>query len=187
MEIRPLAPDRRADAADLFTSNPSTRGCWCQWFLLSTTKVQADWGDANRRRFEDLAQQDPPGGLLAYQDGKPVGWCAMGPRSRYPTVMRSPLMARRDPAEDDDVWFVPCFFVRSGFRRTGITRQLLEAVVTFARDRGATAVEGFPLSGDGPHKDDRYLGTEPMFAACGFTARERPSPRRVVMRRDLDR
>jgi GNAT superfamily N-acetyltransferase len=82
---------------------------------------------------------------------------------------------------------VPCFFVRSGFRRTGITQQLLEAVVGFARDRGAAAVEGFPLSGDGAHKADRYLGTEPMFAASGFAARARPSLRRVVMRRDLNR
>jgi GNAT superfamily N-acetyltransferase len=94
-------------------------------------------------------------------------------------------MAHRDPAEDGLVWFVPCFFVRSGWRRTGITERLLLAAVEYATAYGATAMEGFPLSGDGPHKNDRYLGTEPLFAACGFTALARPSPRRVVMRRDL--
>jgi len=47
------------------------------------------------------------------------------------------------------------------------------------------AIEGCPLAGDGPHKSNRYLGTEPLFAAYGFTPIARPSPQRVVMRRDL--
>ena len=61
----------------------------------------------------------------------------------------------------------------------------LNAAVEQARGHGATAVEGFPLAGDGPHKSDRYLGTEPLFAACGFDIVTRPSARRVAMRRDL--
>jgi GNAT superfamily N-acetyltransferase len=186
MEILPLAPERREDAADLFESSATTRGCWCMWFLLPVREVQDGWGAANRLRFENLAQEaNPPAGLLAYQDGKAVGWCAMGPRSRYPRAARSPLMSHRDPDEDADVWLVPCFFVRVGFRRAGLTRQLLNAVVDQAREHGAQAIEGFPLAGDGPHKSDRYLGTEPLFDACGFTAIARPTPRRVIMRRDL--
>jgi hypothetical protein len=43
---------------------------------------------------------------------------------------------------------------------------------------------GFRLSGPGPHKSDRYDGTEPLFAACGFTVLHRPSAGRVVMRLD---
>jgi hypothetical protein len=88
------------------------------WFLLPTREVQEGWGGSNRGRFENLATEDnPPGGLLAYQDDMPVGWCAMGPRSRCQSLARSPLMTQRDPAEGASVWFVPCFFVRSGFRR----------------------------------------------------------------------
>lgn len=186
MEIHPLAPQRCGDAGSLFDSNATTRGCYCMWFLLTTSEVQAGWGEGNHQRFENLAQEgNPPGGLLAYQDGTAVAWCAMGPRSRYPRATRSPMMADRDPAEDANVWLVPCFFVRTGWRRAGLTEDLLNAVVEHARKHGAKAIEGFPLSGDGPHKSDRYLGTEPLFAACGFTAIARPSPRRVIMRRDL--
>jgi GNAT superfamily N-acetyltransferase len=186
MEIHPLGPDRAADAAELFESNSTTRGCWCMWFLLRAKDVQEGWGAGNHRRFEELARaDDPPGGMLAYQDGTAVGWCAMGPRSRYPRASRSKIMADRDPAEDDQVWLVPCFFVRVGFRRRGTTRQLLAAVLDFARDHGATAVEGFPLAGPGPYSSDRYLGTEPLFTECGFRVVARPTPRRVVMRRDL--
>jgi GNAT superfamily N-acetyltransferase len=186
MEIRPLNADRRADAGELFDSNPTTRGCWCMWFLLTSKEAHSGWGDGNRRRFEQLATEaNPPAGLLAYRDGKPVGWCAVGPRSRYTRALRSPILVGRDPDEDDAVWLVPCFFVRSGARRAGVTRDLLTSAVELARRHGATAIEGFPLAGSGPHTSDRYLGTEPLFAACGFVAVARPSPRRVVMRLDL--
>lgn len=54
-------------------------------------------------------------------------------------------------------------------------------LIDFYRD-----VFGWPLQDShGPHKSDRYLGTQPLFAACGFDVLDRPSPRRVVMRREL--
>jgi GNAT superfamily N-acetyltransferase len=87
-------------------------------------------------------------------------------------------------SEDDQVWLVPCFFVRVGSRRQGITRELLRAAVELARTRGATAIEGWPLTGK-PSADE-YLGREQVFAACGFKQVRRPTPRRVVMRLDLD-
>lgn len=186
-DIHPLTPDRHADLAELFCSNSITRGCWCSWFLQSAKEVTAGWGDGNRHRFETLMRDaDPPAGLIAYHEGQPVAWCATGPRTRYPRAVRSKIMQHRDQDEDTAVWLVPCFFVRVGFRRQGFSKQLLSAVVEHARDRGATAVEGFPLAGDGKHQaTDRFLGTEPLFAACGFTAIARPSPRRVIMRLDL--
>jgi hypothetical protein len=175
MEIVPLAPRRLADAASLLESSPTTRGCWCMWFLLSSREAQAGWGELNRSRFTALAaRDDPPAGLLAYQDGIPVGWCAMGPRSRYPRVLRSPLMAGRDPAEDDTVWFVPCFFVRRGARRAGLTAGLLgrcRARPELRRDgdRGLSARRPGPA----------YLGPLPRHRAD--VRRVRVQPRRPAV------
>lgn len=77
-----------------------------------------------------------------------MGWVAAGPRSRYATATapRSTILKDRDPAEDEDVWLVPRIFVRVGARRSGLTRALLTAAVALARERGAKAVEGFPLA-----------------------------------------
>ena len=187
MEIRQVGAGLLPDVGALFEGNATTRGCYCMWFLLSSKEMDTGWGGGNRVRFEAAVRASgEPFGVLAYDDdGKPLGWAAVGPRSRYARVLRSPLMTGRDPAEDDTVWMVPCFFVRVGARRAGTTQRLLNAAVTAAAEHGASAVEGFPLAGPGPHRDDRYLGTEGLFAACGFHEIARPSPRRVVMRRPL--
>ena len=94
---------------------------------------------------------------------------------------RSPVLKDRDPAEDDDVWLVPCFFVRVGARRMGFTRALLTAAVEVAGEHCAKAVERFPLAAGPKVSADGFLGAEQVFAGCGFTDVARPVVRRVVM------
>jgi GNAT superfamily N-acetyltransferase len=186
MEIFPATAERLADLADLFESNGATRGCWCMWYFLTPEERQEGWHGGNRARFEVFAAEaDPPAGLLAYRDGRAMGWCAVGPRSRYPAAIgpRATILKQRDPEEDDLVWLVPCFFVRAGCRRSGTTYALLSAAVELAREYGARAIEGFPIAGEGRSTD--YVGREKVFAACGFVPVAQPSPRRVVMRREL--
>lgn len=187
VDIHPLTADRLPDLASLFGTNGVTRGCYCTYFLVSGKDYQSGWQGGNRASFEGFAAgADPPAGLLAYRDAEAVGWCAVGPRARYARALRSPILRAREPDEDDTVWLVPCFFVRRDARRTGVTRELLAAAVALAQECGASAVEGFPRSGDGRvSAADAFLGVEPVFADCGFTAVNRPTPHRVVMRREL--
>jgi len=190
-DIRPVTGDTLDDLADLFGSNKTTTGCWCMWFITPDKVTRAGWSGGNRRAFEAMARESPvPVGLLAYDEaGVPVAWAALGPRSRFQRAIspRSTMLKERDPSEDDDVWFVPCFFVRVGHRRRGATRALLDAAVELAAEHGATAVEGFPLAADNPTKLDGYLGREQVFADTGFTRIATPTPKRVVMRRDVER
>jgi GNAT superfamily N-acetyltransferase len=186
--IRPVTRSRLADLADLFDTNGVTRGCWCMYFIATRAEFGAGYGAGNRAAFEQLAASSVgPVGLLAYADGRPIGWCAAGPRSRYPRTIgaRARILAARDPAEDDDVWLVPCFFVRVGERGRGITTALLDAAVELAGAHRAVAIEGFPRAAGQPPSPDDYLGREEVFAACGFTVTDRPTPHRVVMRREL--
>ncbi len=57
VEIHALDAGRLPGAVDLFESNPTMRGCWCQYMRLKSSEVSAGWGDGNRRRFaeEDLS------------------------------------------------------------------------------------------------------------------------------------
>jgi len=186
MDVHPVTSERLPDLADLFESNNTTNGCWCMAFIRKRSAYVRGGSGGNRAVFEELTQTaDPPLGLLAYQDGLPVGWCAVGPRDRYgPAISpRATILRERDPGEDSEVWLVPCFFVRVGARRQGITRALLKGAVELARSYGAKAVEGWPLVGK-PSADE-YLGREQVFESCGFRRVRQPTPRRVVMRLGL--
>ena len=187
VEIRPVEAGSRDALAELFTANGTVAGCGCMFFVVGRAEFTAGWHSrANRDRLIHDAAEVPPIGLLAYRDGRAVGWCAAGPRARYERALRSRLLSSRDQAEDGSVWFLPCLFVRAGERRKGVAADLLAAAVELAREHGAPAVEGFPLAGgERRTPGDAYLGTEAMFAAAGFRVMHRPTPNRAVMRRDL--
>jgi hypothetical protein len=56
---------------------------------------------------------------------------------------------------------------------------------TSQKAHGASAIEGLPLSGGKRRSDDRQVGFESLFAACGFKAIRTPSPGHVIMRKEL--
>jgi GNAT superfamily N-acetyltransferase len=189
MDVHPLTRDRLDDLADLFLTGSATKGCWCMYFIHPPKQFQAGWRNgANRAAFESLVPTaSPPMGLLAYDDGRAVGWIATGPRSRYPRAIgpRATILKGRDQSEDDDVWLLPCFFVRVGYRGAGVTAALVAAAVEQAEAHGAKAVEGFPIADAYPKSQDDYVGKQRRFAECGFECVAEPSPRRVVMRKKL--
>ena len=78
-----------------------------------------------------------------------------------------------------------CFVTRVGFRKRGVSRALARAAVDFARQRGARAIEGYPMTTKNVILEELHVGTEGVFADAGFTQVSRPSLRRVVMRVDL--
>lgn len=90
-----------------------------------------------------------------------------------------------DQSENDCVWLVPCFLTRPDMRGKGLARELLQGAVDLARSSGASAVEGFPKAGSKRSNADGQVGTETLFASCGFKPVSRPSSNRVVMRLDL--
>jgi GNAT superfamily N-acetyltransferase len=187
MEIRPLTPKRFADLEALFDTNSTTRGCFCMWVLVPSKEFSGGWGAGNRDAFAERVNGSPqPMGLIAYDGGEPVGWCAAGPRAQYVRTGRSPLLRGRDVSEDADVWLVPCFFVRVGARRAGVTTKLLQAAVDLAASHSATAVEGYPRAASSPYDAaSAFVGAESVFGECGFKVVRRPTQSRVVMRRDL--
>jgi GNAT superfamily N-acetyltransferase len=90
-------------------------------------------------------------------------------------------------APDPGGWWVTCFAVDNRHRRAGVGSMLLEAAVEFAREHGATAVEGHPvdvacLRAEGVSGSAVFTGTLAMFSAAGFTEVARTHPSRPMMR-----
>jgi GNAT superfamily N-acetyltransferase len=100
------------------------------------------------------------------------------------------VWAKRDEdADDERVWAVTCVVVHADFRRTGLTYELVAAAVEHARERGARAVEGYPMltvPGQAITWGELHVGPYNAFAAAGFRELRRPSKRRAVMRIDFE-
>ena len=78
-----------------------------------------------------------------------------------------------------------CLFTRAGYRRRGVSRALAQAAVHFARERGARAIEAYPMTTKDVIAEELHVGTEGVFAEAGFAEVRRPTLRRIVMRIDF--
>jgi GNAT superfamily N-acetyltransferase len=170
-------------------------GCWCQRFKSRGREWDAGSvpvGERARRLRKQTncgqREANTTSGLVAYLDGEPVGWCAVEPRTAYVRLGRTPWAGRAEDKTDADIWAVSCFVTRSDFRRRGVSRALARAAVDFARQRGARALEGYPMITE-PRKEitwgELHVGSRSIFAAAGFAVISRPTLRRVVMRIDF--
>jgi GNAT superfamily N-acetyltransferase len=192
-----VVPANQASCEDLqaiFGTRGEGSRCQCQRYKLRPREAFRSFpveerADRLRRQTEcGHPRSRTTSGLVAYLDGEPVGWCAVEPRPAYEGLVRNarvPWEGRREDKADDSVWAVTCVFARAGFRKRGVSRALVRAAADFARERGARALEGYPMITKDVIAEELHVGTEGMFAAAGFAVVSRPTLRRVVMRIDF--
>ena len=193
--ILPANQARWDDLQTVFGTRGDRARCQCSRYKMQPGESWASVGiEELAFRFRSDTDCGHPdsgttSGLVAYLDGDPVGWCAVEPRTAYPRLLRKTRVPWDDRAEDkndDSVWAVTCFVTRAGFRRRGISRALALATVDYARQRGARALEGYPMiTADGTLDVELHVGLRSVFAGAGFTEVSRPTVRRVVMRIDF--
>jgi GNAT superfamily N-acetyltransferase len=194
MEIVPATPDRWDDVQAVFGTRGGARHCQCQRIRLGDG---AWWYLSVEERAHHLREQLDPGpdaptsgALLAYVDAEPAGWVAVAPRTEFVRYRGSqvPWAGRHEDKDDAGVWAVTCFAVRVGYRKQGLMYELTTAAVEHARERGAEAVEGYPIVTDHGQEiawGEVNVGTPGAFAAAGLTEVSRPTKRRRVMRLDF--
>jgi GNAT superfamily N-acetyltransferase len=176
-----------------------TRGdaarCQCQWYRTPPAEWRSMSFEERAHRLREQTDCGHPksgttSGLVAYFEGEPAGWCAVQPRPVFVHLLSSRVVwaGRSEDKGDDGTWAVTCFVTRSGFRRRGVSAALARGAVSFARERGARAVEGYPMithPGQQVTWGDLHVGSHTIFAAAGFVEVSRPTVRRVVMRIDF--
>jgi GNAT superfamily N-acetyltransferase len=182
------------DLQTVFGTRGMAARCQCQRYKLRPGEAFAKF--PVEERAHRLRQQTDAGhpdsattsGLVAYLDAEPVGWCAVEPRSAYDGLTRNarvPWEGREEDKADDTVWAVTCLFTRAGYRKRGVSRALARAAVDFARERGARAIEAYPMTTKNVISEELHVGTERTFADAGYREVSRPTLRRVVMRIDF--
>ena len=170
IDTRDLTPGHWPDIERLFGKNGACAGCWCMfWRLEKGERLRNVQGATAKRRMRKLVEAGRAEGILAFADGEPVGWLALGRRREFKALDRAPSLACDDA---DDVWSLPCFFVRRDHRGRGVATALLAAGVKALRKRGAAIAEGYPVKTPRPGESIppafAYTGTIPLFEHQGF-------------------
>lgn len=181
-----LVPTLWSDLEALFGSRGGCGGCWCMWWRSSGSQFERHKGAANHDAFRRRVVEGPPPGILAYAGQEPVGWCAVAPRSEYPRLASSRVLAA---ADQQAVWSVSCLFVARPHRGQGVSLALLRAAIRHVRQAGGEVLEGYPVDAGNRRRPDAFVwtGLAGTFRKAGFEEVLRRSPTRPIMRHFLGR
>src|SRR3989442_13366836 len=102
-----------------FADNSDWSDCYCYLYHFAN-KGKSE----SRRQASSQITDDRIHGFLAYDNGKPVGWCNAAPRSSYPTLH---WLMGPGPDKGERVGSIVCFVVASSHRGQGIASRLLNA------------------------------------------------------------
>lgn len=185
IDIRPLQPGTLPDFlrlfdGDAFADNPAWAFCYCQCFHEDHAVVHwpSRTAQENRQQACQRVASGAMQGLLAYLDGRPVGWCSAGPRRLYRALDNEPT------PDADAVGAIMCFLVAPNHRGQGIASALLEAACESLRAQGLRYAEANPRPA--ATKDaEQHFGPLSMYLAAGFSIHRTDSDGSVYVRRDL--
>ena len=181
IEVRPAD---WAGFAEVMGEKGGCGGCWCMLWRLSRKDWTAGAGQGNREAMKAVFETGPPPGLVGWLGKEPVGWLQVDERAAFSRLATSRVLK---PVDDAPVWSVACFLTRKGFRRQGISLQMLRAACARVKARGGAILEGYPI--DTPR--ERYpavyawTGFVQTFRNAGFEEVARRSETRPIMRRVL--
>ena len=179
--------DRWDDVVTVLGTKGDPARCWCQFFRETNAMATVSTVESRRDALCAQVSADLPAGALAYTDAdEPVGWCGFAPRADYPRLARSAIA--KATADEDGLWAVTCFVVRTGFRKQGVSGHLLDGAIEIARRHGARVLEAYPIdlgAGRKPTSAELYHGALEVFLRAGFSEVARPKADRSTVRLTL--
>ena len=157
-------------------NNPWWGICYCGFYDdVRTEEERNNAPDAANKNRAMRAQTILSGkaiGLLAYANGKVVGWCNTGPRRNYQNLHN--LASASNPSEP--VGSILCFVVAAPYRGKGVCTMLLNAACDKLRSDGFQIAEGYPRTlpsntnnpYNTPVENLNYRGSLSTFLKAGF-------------------
>ena len=185
IEIKPLTPDRANDFLtffdrDAFADNPAWARCYCFFY---NTEHGPDWERRtpaqNRADKERSIKAGESQGLMAYLDGKVIGWCHAAPMQTLPALAE---YVDKDDPDEATTGAIVCFNVAPSYRGQGLAKRLLGAACDALRTQGMTRVRAMPPR-DATSAARAYHGTVPMYEAAGFKVEGEAGPYVVMSKR----
>lgn len=176
-----LDSSRWNDLEELFGENGACGGCWCMSWRLKKSEFEKQKGELNKGAMKSLVEKNESLGVLAYLEGKPIGWCAVAPREQYVRLENSRVFKRID---NEPVWSITCLYILKKYRRKGISTELIKAAVNYCKLNNAKIVEAYPVV---PYDDKvpaafLWTGIPSSFEEAGFVLAAKRSKWKQMMR-----
>ncbi len=185
LTFQPLTKKQWGDFEALFGERGACGGCWCMLWRLSRQQFESQKGEGNRLAMKAIVESGEVPGILAFHGKKPVGWCAVAPRTTYGALTRSRILK---PVDERPCWSISCLFIDKAYRKKGVSTRLLEAAIQYVKSKGGVLLEGYPVEPKS-EKDIppafAWTGIPKSFLRAGFKEVARRSPTRPIMRKAL--
>jgi GNAT superfamily N-acetyltransferase len=177
----PVTKENWKDFENLFGDKGACAGCWCMYWRLKQSVLDAQKGNGNKRAMKKIISSGNIPGILAYVEGEPIGWCSVAPREEFIRLDNSRILK---PVDEKSVWSVVCFFIHKDYRKQGLSTALINAAKKFVKSSGGKILEGYPVE---PKKDKMpdafaWTGLSAAFQSAGFKEVARRSETRPIMR-----
>ena len=188
VQVRDVSPELLPAYLDFFEQRafrdfPEWQSCYCMETHRPADLSDDEWvqrlADDNRRDMSDSIKRGEVTALLAFEGGKPIGWCDYGE-----TTMLTGLVHRfgLTAPDHEGVGSVACFVIAAPYRGHGVASALLDAAVERLRARGLRAVEAYPKSSD-DSQHTNYRGPLTMFLRAGFEPYREAGSHLIVRKR----
>jgi GNAT superfamily N-acetyltransferase len=174
LTFKPVTKSTKDDFVTLFEGPSAPKYCWCMAWRAVGDETKAP-GPKRKPMMMKRIDARVPVGLIGYDKGEPVAWVSIAPKDTFRDGLGGP-----QPEDGEKVWSLVCMFLRRDHRGEGIGHELIDAAVKYAKRRGATIVEAYPVDPDSPSY--RFMGFVPAYEKAGFKPAGDAGTRRHVMR-----
>ena len=174
MRVVPLTPDLVEASVRLFAECASS--CYCRYWHFEGTKN--DWlgrlafspgTNEGEHRAAVLGDEASAAGMIAVVEDRIVGWTKVTSRAALPKLRALPVYRALSLGPDHGMLSIGCMLVDPSFRRRGVARALIEAVVAKARAVGARALEAYPhRRSEALREEELWMGPCSLYESLGF-------------------
>jgi len=159
---------------ETLTSCESGGGCYCSFWHQKINSMQ-EWDtrkkenpQLNRQIVLDKVKTGFHVGALVYSENDLLAWISVGPLIEYYwTWKRTTQLGEVSKS----IAGVTCFTVAPKFRGQGLQSQILEKLKSYGKDKGWTAIEGYPFDPSALEKHKEHVlwpGLPKGFEEAGF-------------------
>lgn len=169
IEVKPLLNTNWADFVRLMETDAQCSDCWC---LNHREAPGCPTGLVAKERMQSLVSSGKAHGLLAYTNSECIAWIAIDPMTEL-------VGHDCQSSGKENEWSIHCLFVKDGFRGKGISTQLVEAAIGFAKAKNAEWVSAFPIPAENrsnfPPNEAEFSGRFSTYEKLGFRVSDEPS------------